>query len=78
MKKHINTWVALLLVLGLCAAGIALYAGSVAPSLFGPRLIAQIVKDASGWSSTTPYSSPTPSATSVNSETFPASTAACP
>ncbi|MBK6742704.1 MAG: hypothetical protein IPG66_06855 [Hydrogenophilales bacterium] len=41
MKKHINTWVALLLVLGLCAAGIALYAGSVAPSLFGPRLIAQ-------------------------------------
>jgi hypothetical protein len=41
MKKQLNTWVVALLVLGLCAVGIALYAGTIAPRLFGPRLVAQ-------------------------------------
>lgn len=40
MKRHLNVWIAVLLGLGLCAAGFAMYAGSVAPGLFGPRLIA--------------------------------------
>jgi len=41
MKKHVNTVVAVLLVLGIVAAAVALYAGGIVPRLFGPRLIAQ-------------------------------------